>query len=146
MVVLMFAFFLVGITCVALTPPPRPNAKIDHWELILAIVFLMFIVMSALFGMIAATQFWFAHSRLFKRRTVRLADASLTLAESDGVSEIPWSTFICYKETPWSFIAWKGRHNWLLLPKSAFPSIPARERCRELLARHLKRSTWFFGA
>jgi hypothetical protein len=93
-----------------------------------------------------ATQFWLSHRGQFKRRTVRLSETSLTLSENDGTSEVPWSRFTRYKETPWSFLAWKGQHDWLQLPKSAFPSIPAQERCRELFARHLKRSTWFFGS
>jgi hypothetical protein len=134
-----------AIIWLALTAGPAPNRKVEHLGLIVSIVILMILAFAVLFGFIVATQFWLAHRGHFKRRTVRLNDASLALAESDGMSEVPWSAFAHYKETPWSFLAWKGRQNWLLLPKSAFPSIPAQERCRELFARHLKRSTWFFG-
>lgn len=129
----------------AFAMPHRPNAKFSDLEVYCYFIAPMMLIGSILMAFVLATQFWLSRRGQFKRRTVRLSETSLTLSENDGTSEVPWSRFARYKETPWSFLAWKGQHDWLLLPKSVFPSIPAQERCRELFARHLKRSTWFFG-
>jgi hypothetical protein len=130
----------------AFAMPHRPNAKFSDLEVYCYFIAPIMLIGAILIAFVVATQFWLSHRGQFKRRTVRLSQTSLTLSENDGTSEVPWSRFTCYKETPWSFLAWKGRHDWLYLPKSAFPSIPAPERCRELFAGHLKRSTWFFGS
>jgi hypothetical protein len=89
---------------------------------------------------------WFSQGRSIPDQTVTLVKASLVVSSKDGSATLPWTTFTRYKETPWSFLVWRIRPaTWLMLPKSVFPSLRAIEDCRELLARHLKRSTWFFG-
>lgn len=130
----------------AIAMPHRPNAKFSDMEVYCYFIAPIMLIGAILIAFVVATQFWLSHRGQFKRRTVRLNETSLTLSENDGTSEVPWARFTRYKETPWSFLAWKGQHDWLQLPKSAFPSIPAQERCRELFERHLKRSTWFFGS
>jgi hypothetical protein len=130
----------------AFAMPPRPNAKFSDLEVFCYFIVPIMVIGSVLIAFVVATQFWLSHRAFFKRRTVRLSDLSITLSESDGTSEVPWNRFTRYKETPWSFLAWKGQRDWLLLPKSAFPSLAAQERCRDLFARNLKRSTWFFGS
>jgi hypothetical protein len=144
--VLIIALF-TGISIYsAFAMPPRPNAKFSDLEVFCYFIVPIMVIGSVLIAFVVATQFWLSHRGFFKRRTVRLSDLSITLSESDGTSEVPWNGFTRYKETPWSFLAWKGQRDWLLLPKSAFPSLAAQERCRELFSRNLKRSTWFFGS
>jgi YcxB-like protein len=93
------------------------------------------------------------HRSVLVQQCVRLGETTLTLASSEGAAIVPWTRFTHYKETPWSFFLWRiapgslpRTEVWLMLPKSAFPSADATEKCRELLARHLKRSTWFFAS
>ena len=49
-------------------------------------------------------------------------------AGADGSSVLPWKTFSYYKETPWSFILWRGTL-WMLFPKRAFESRDGVSRC-----------------
>jgi hypothetical protein len=122
-----------------------PNPKFSRLTVVCCFMGPGMILLVILSVFMATTQWWLTLRRQLKRRTVRLRASSITFIENGATSTVPWTVYTHFKETPWSFLAWRGNRNWLLLPKSAFSSIAAQERCRELFARHLKPSTWFFG-
>jgi len=126
--------------------PPPPNAKFNDWEVFCYFILPAWLVGSAILACFFTVYTWLAHRKMAVHQTVAIREPSVAVSSKDGSATLPWTTFTRYKETPWSFLVWNiSPGNWLMLPKSAFPSLQALEDCRELLARQLRRSTWFFG-
>ncbi len=131
---------------IAVSLAPNPNAKLTNGQVFIYAVLPASVVGSAVLVTFFTTYSWFTHRKEHGRHTISLGEESVSVATKDGAGTLSWTTFTRYKETPWSFLVWNNSPgNWLMLPKSAFPSIKALEDCRELLARRLRRSTWFFG-
>jgi hypothetical protein len=77
---------------------------------------------------------------------VALSEQGITFAGREASGVLPWNNYARYKETPWSFILWKGHGSIsTLFPKRAFRSRDDLSRGRALLARNLQRSRWFLG-
>lgn len=131
---------------IAVSLTPNPNAKLTKVELLVYWVLPAALVGSTLLVTFFTIYSWFTHRREHGPHTVSLGEEAVTVATKDGTGTLAWTTFTRYKETPWSFLIWNiSPGNWLMLPKSAFPSLKALDDCRDLLARRLRKSTWFFG-
>jgi YcxB-like protein len=144
-VAILWTGMLIGVWFVA-SLTPNPNAKLTDGQVFLYFALPASVVGSAVLVSFLTTYSWFTHRKEHGQHTISLGKESVTVATKDGTGTLAWTTFTRYKETPWSFLVWNiSPGNWLMLPKSAFPSINALEDCRELLARRLRRSTWFFG-
>ena len=87
---------------------------------------------------------WRLQAQYLGPQEIALSEESVAFAGTDGSGTVPWTRFKHYKETPWSFIVWRGSL-WMMFPKRAFTSWEDLSRCRDLLERHLRRSRWFLG-
>jgi YcxB-like protein len=87
---------------------------------------------------------WRSNAKYSVPQGIALSEDSIAFAGADASGTVPWTSFTHYKETPWSFILWRGSH-WVMFPKRAFTSWDDLNRCRDLLHRHLQRSRWFLG-
>jgi len=87
---------------------------------------------------------WRAHVKYSVLQEIALSEEYIAFAGADASGTLPWTTFMYYKETWWSFILWRGSF-WMVFPKRAFTSWDDLSRCRELLDRHLRQSRWFRG-
>ena len=136
---LILGWFVASLT-------PNPKAKFTEAQVFFYFVIPASVAGSAVLVTFLTTYSWFTHRKENRLHTISLGEESVTVATKDGTGTLAWTTFTRYKETPWSFLVWNNSTgNWLMLPKSAFPSLKALEDCRELLARRLRKSTWFFG-
>ncbi|MEI8194903.1 MAG: YcxB family protein [Phycisphaerae bacterium] len=125
---------------------PHPHAKFNELEMLCYFVVPMALVGGVFVLMVVSVHKWFGYRIYLRRKTVSLGDTGLSESSVDGTFNLPWTTYTRYKETPWCLLLWdisSGR--WQMIPKSAFDSAASLNRARELLERHLKRSTWFFG-
>jgi len=125
---------------------PDPNAVYSETRIFLMFVLPFLLIIAVMAILIGSIQNWRAHAKYLVPQAVAISEDSIRLASRDGTGFVPWTTYKCYKETPWSFILWKGyRLPWLILPKRAFASPDGVRLCRALLSRHLRSSRWFFG-
>jgi hypothetical protein len=144
--------FLAGTTVLmigtslyaAANPPPNPIYSGTQ-------VFFMFglpilLVMMVVLILVLSVRAWWTHSRNAVPQELSLSAVSIAFSGPEGSGTLPWSVYHCFKETRWSFILWNSRTSaWTMFPKRAFRSEEDLRRCRELLARHLLQSRWFFG-
>lgn len=143
-VVFLVTGLIIGTTIYSAAHPP-PNAVYSATQVFLMFEIPFLLVMVAMVVVISATYAWFAHRKALTHQDVALSEAGIEFAGRDGSGFLPWTTYPCYKETRWSFIVWNGRQSWFMLPKREFEPPNGVNRCRELLAQHLRRSRWFFG-
>jgi hypothetical protein len=87
---------------------------------------------------------WWSSVKYSAHQELILSQESLTFSNADSSGQLPWSHFAYFKETPWSFILWRGPA-WMQIPKRGFGSLNDINRCRDLLDFRLKQSRWFFG-
>jgi hypothetical protein len=76
------------------------------------------------------------------RITVVLSEDAIVHSSAVGSTTVPWTNLYYARETPWTFMLWKGPIG-LALPKRAFASADDLSRCSELVKRHLQYSRWF---
>ncbi len=138
-----FALFLTGMAMYfAIFPPPKAvdaGAKLFfHFEIpwLLAMTPLLIAV-----GTLAP---WLQCIRNRVAQSFLLSEDGLAVESRRGHAYISWARFTGYRETWWSFIVWRG-FQWVLLPKRCFNSQEDLARCRDILARNVRRSCWFFG-
>jgi len=122
-------------------PPPEYVNSPAKVLFVFALPFLLVLIPVVLF--IAAFLSWRSERKLLLSRELSLSEEAFLFTGKDGSGSLQWSTYECYKETPWSFIIWRGS-NWLMLPKRAFLSANDKDYCRDLLQKHLRRSQWFW--
>lgn len=68
---------------------------------------------------------------------VKFTDASIHVESAEGVSDLNWSYYREYLETPESFLLFIAKHTFSVIPKSAFEDAPMQERFRVLLQSRL---------
>jgi hypothetical protein len=103
-------------------------------------------VMMVFLTLVLSVHAWWAHSSHADTQELSLSPESIGFRGRDGSGTLPWSAYHCFKETRCSFILWNSRTSaWAMLPKRAFTSQEEIHRCRDLLARHLRKSRWFFA-
>jgi hypothetical protein len=125
---------------------PHPNAKFTNLQTFIYFGIPCSVIGAVLLIIFLAAHSWTLHTRSLRQRTITLGATSLSIRSNDGAFTVPLSAYSAFKETRWSFLLWdRFSRSWLLLPKTAFPSVDSIDRCRELLSKHLKHSTWFFG-
>jgi len=125
---------------------PHPRAVFSSIQVLFYFMIPMGLFMMAFLTILVTTRNWLAHKSHLVPNEISFSDESIEMASPDGVAEVPWSTYGCFKETRRSFFLWKrGSSAWLMIPKRALDSPHALANFRELLVRHLTRSTWFFG-
>jgi hypothetical protein len=96
--------------------------------------------------LIASLYAWRTHARYVDPTEAALSEAGITFAGSQASGVLPWSSYKHYKETPWSFILWKGAGSIsTMFPKRAFSSAEDLNRARALFGQNLQRSRWFLG-
>ena len=134
---------LLGIS-LSLALNPAPDAITLPAKAIALLVFPSFFVCATTIVMILLMTSWRLSAKEVGSQEITLSEQSVTFSGADGSGILPWTSFKRYKETPWSFILWRGSH-WMMLPKRAFASSDELSRCRELLDQHLKQSRWFIG-
>ena len=145
----MGLYWLVMVICVGAFvyfEAPNPNAKRQAGEIFCYYLLPVAFIGAVCMALAKTAASWLGAGQYREEQTVTLGDEALTVASRDKTTLHAWETYARYKETRFSFLMWSvGSRQWLLLPKSAFDSPRAVERCRELLAAHLERSGWFFG-
>jgi multisubunit Na+/H+ antiporter MnhC subunit len=133
------ALFLLAFLYI--TGKPDPDAGVPALNMFLFVMPPFAFVLTAvviLFSLIS----WFTYARYTGIQEVALSEQSVSLSGGQGTTDLPWTKFDNYKETPWHILLYR-EDNWLLLPKRAFHSWEDRERCDYLLERHLTRTRWF---
>jgi YcxB-like protein len=139
------AVFVLG-TCLYQDVHPSPRAVYTGVQVYFMFMLPFTFVMAGMIISIATIHPWLSHKKHLIPCEVALSTDSITSANSDGFSVLPWTNYKRYKETRRCFIMWNPQNRlWVLLPRRAFVSPGEWERCRELLARHLRKSRWFFG-
>jgi hypothetical protein len=145
LVIFGIAAFILG-TCLYQDIHPSPRAVYSGVQVYFMFMLPFTFVMAAMIISIATIHPWLSHKKHLIPSEVALSTESIASASSDGVGVLPWTTYTRYKETRRSFIIWNPQnHLWVLLPRRAFVSPDDWQRCRELLARHLRKSRLFFG-
>jgi len=135
---------LMGVTTIMLAINPPPDA-VNSASKVFFVFELPFLL--ALFPFIilfVSFYTWVTHRKHYGPQDIVLSEESVAFSGRDGAGKLQWSAFRFFKETRWCFILWRGSLS-LMLPKRALASREEIIRCRELLALHLKRSTWFLG-
>jgi hypothetical protein len=140
---LAVAGLLLGASLYAAAEPP-PDAVRSATEVFLMFALPFFLVSVTMVILISSVHAWRSHARYTGPQEITLSEESVAFAGTDGSGTVPWTRFEHYKETPWSFILWRGSL-WMMLPKRAFTSCDDLTRCRYLLERHLQQSRWFLG-
>lgn len=134
------------VTGLVVISKPDPRAVFTPIQMLFYFIIPFGLFMMIFLTLVVTTRNWLLHKKHLLTNEIGFSDESIELASPDGVAEVPWSTYGCFKETRRSFFLWKrGSPAWLLIPKRALDSAHALSNFRELLARHLARSTWFFG-
>ena len=87
---------------------------------------------------------WRSYAKYHGPQEVAFSEESIAFTGADGYGTTDWASYKFYKETPWSFVLWQGLQS-MMFPKRAFATPGDLRRFRDLLARHLRRSRWFFG-
>jgi hypothetical protein len=144
--------FLGGTTAVVIgtflytSAKPRPNAVYSTTQVFFMFVLPFTFVMMVFLTLVFSVHAWLTHSRRANTQELSLSPESIGFCGRDGSGTLPWYVYLCFKETRWSFILWNSRTSaWAMLPKRAFTSEEDIHRCRELLARQLRKSPWFLG-
>src|SRR5262249_15420930 len=125
-------------------PPPRAvyTSAQMFWRFELPLL----LGLTAMIILLSAIKSWFAHRHYLISQEWSFSDDAITFSGRDGNGILPWTTYTRYKETRWSFILWNPvGWAWMMFPKRAFASPTDVQLCHSLLARHLRRSRWFFG-
>ena len=145
----MGLYWLVMVICVGIfvcLEAPNPNAKRQAWEVFCYYLLPLAVIGAVFMALASSAASWLGAGQFREEQSVTLGDEGLTVSSRDKVTIQTWDTYARYKETRFSFLMWSvSSRNWLLLPKSAFDSLQSVEKCRDLLAAHLTRSTWFFA-
>ena len=131
----------ISLYHVAHPPPDAVNSAVD---LFLVFELPFFVVCVTMIILIFSVRSWLSHAKYNGPQELAISEMSVEFAGVDGSGTLPWTTFKYYKETPWSFIVWRG-WRWIMFPKRAFASWDDLGRCREILNRNLQRSRWFVG-
>ena len=138
----LWGVLLLGVSLYSAANPP-PNAVISASKVFLFFVVPFFLILVTMIVMMFAIHSCL-HVKYASPQEIALSEQSVTFSGTTGSGILPWTSFDHYKETPWSFILWRGAH-WMVLPKRAFQSWDDLSRCRELLDHHLEHSRWFPG-
>ncbi|MEN6498529.1 MAG: YcxB family protein [Thermoguttaceae bacterium] len=143
---MFFGALIAGVFLYA-SQKPHPNAVYSDLQVFCYFGIPFIIIMAVMPVFVGATHAWFGHFRILVLQNVSLSEQGLSHTSVDGHAVISWQTPTCYKETPWSFILWWPGNTgaWMLLPKRAFSTLDAIDRCRQILSSHAKSSTWYFG-
>jgi hypothetical protein len=129
---------------VAMTPSPNPAFSRTQMFFFFVVPFL--VVNTICLLLVFSVRAWLTYSQSAVPEDLSISSESIAFSSRDGCGTLPWSTYDCYKETPWSFLLWNARNSaWLMLPKRAFKSNEDTGRCREYLAQRLRQSPWFVG-
>jgi hypothetical protein len=122
----------------AIFPPPKPQ------NLFLDFVVPFLLVMAPLVIVVGTLGGWLSNLDQVSQ-TVFVSEEGLTANSQKGQAHISWAHFTGHRETWWSFILWRGFHVWVLIPKRGFNSQEELARGREIFAKNVPRSRWFFG-
>jgi hypothetical protein len=143
--IIFFEGIFLGATLYAAVHP-APGAVNSSARIFFMFEFPFQVVLMVMMIFLFSLLTWRAHTKYLVPQDMVLTKETIHIASRDGTGIIPWTAYGCYKETRRSFILWKPRESgWLMLPKRAFASADDMQRCRALLAGHLRRSRWFFG-
>jgi hypothetical protein len=144
--------FLFGVVCLWLgvaahaAAHPSPRAVYSTTQMFFMFVLPSIFVMMAFLILVGSVHSWLTHSKHSPPQEVALSEESIVFSGRDASGTLPWTAYPCYRETPWSFILWNPSGGAsTMLPKRAFTTSDDVQRCRDLLARHLRRSWWFIG-
>jgi len=135
---------LGGISLYSAAYPP-PRAVYSATQVFFVATLPVMLLMVAMIVFLNSFYHWRAHTHYLVAQEAILSDGHIVMTSSQGRSEVAWTAFTGFKETPWSFILWGDGSLWMLLPKRAFGSTAEQQRCSALLAAHLSRSRRFFG-
>jgi hypothetical protein len=136
---------MLGVFVVAAANPP-PDAVYSSTQMFFFFVLPFFGLMIAFVMLVGSVHTWLTNRKFSVPQDVALSENSIVFSGGDASGNVPWTAYRHYKETAWSFILWNpGNPAWTVFPKRAFESPDDVQRCRDLLARHLIRSRWFFG-
>lgn len=132
----------VGVMCIVFAIKPPPHA-VNSASKVFFTMELYFLGIFACITPFVAIIRWMKHINSHSPQELALSDESIKFHSRDGSGVLSWSTFKYYKETPWCFFLFQGAQ-FITLPKRAVTSAQDLIRCRDLIARHSKRSFWFF--
>ena len=132
----------VGIMCIVFAIKPSPDA-VNSPSKVFFTMELYFLGIFACIIPFVAIMRWMKHVNSHSPQELALSDESIAFRSRNGSGVLSWSRFKYYKETPSCFFLFQGGL-FVTLPKRALTSPEALNRCRDLIARHLKRSHWFF--
>ncbi len=137
--------FLLGLTIyTGAHPPPHPVYSITQFYFLFVVP--ASVVAAVMLVFIFTLNAWLSQKSLLIPQETILSKESIGFVSTDGTSVLPWTNYVCHKETRRSFIAWNPKSRaWMLLPKRAFASNDELRRCRDLLASNLRASRCFFG-
>jgi hypothetical protein len=146
--VLGVAVLIITVTFVSVADPPQ-DAVLSTTEVFFIFMVPFFLVAVTMIILIGSFHAWRSHAKYSVPQEIALSEESIAFAGADASGTLPWTTFMYYKETWWSFILWRGSFwrcsFWMAFPKRTFASWEDVSRCRQLLERHLRRSRWFRG-
>lgn len=143
--IFLFVAAVLGGTSLSLEAHPPPDAIYSGAQVFFLFEVPFLLVLIALLIPMFSFLTWRSHAKLLIPQQVAFGEESIEFASGDGSGKVPWTTYANYKETRWSFIIWKSRVAWLLVPKRYFASPDDIERFRALVGRRLQQSRWFFG-
>jgi YcxB-like protein len=146
--VLGVAVLIITVTFVSAADPPQ-DAVLSTTQVFFIFMVPFFLVAVTMIILIGTFHAWRSHAKYSVPQEIALSEESIAFAGADASGTLPWTTFMYYKETWWSFILWRGSFwrcsFWMAFPKRAFTSWDDVSRCRQLLEQHLRRSRWFRG-
>jgi hypothetical protein len=143
---LLFLLTLMSGTFAVAAANPPPHAVYSSTQMFFFFVLPFFGLMIVFIMLVGSVHSWLTNRKYSVPQDIALSEDSIIFSGGDASGNVPWTAYRCYKETPWSFILWNpGKPVWTMFPKRAFSSSDDVNGCRDLLARHLTHSRWFFG-
>ena len=121
------------------------NAVVPEWQVWLFMTGMFVVMMPLIVIPMFTWNKWKEHRKTIKRTSVVIAHAGLMHTCDSLTKLLEWNEKARFKESRRSFyVWWNDSEVWFLLPKRVLNDTKSAQRCREILSRNARQSTWYW--